>query len=112
MYINGEEVIVAEKGVAQIFMHDRSQVVRLPLEFRLPGDRVRVRRVKEGILLEPIVTDLDAWFGELDRFKDVPFMEDGRRQPAMPDDLPAPRSVKRHAWRAVYALAKVKPTIE
>ncbi len=63
----------------------RSQAVRLPLAFRLPGDRVRVRRVEGGILLEPIVTDLDAWFSELDRFADVPFMEDGRRQPPMPE---------------------------
>ncbi len=37
-----------------------------------------------GILLEPIVTDLDEWFRELDRFADVPFMEEGRRQPPMP----------------------------
>jgi antitoxin VapB len=45
---------------------------------------VRVRRVEGGILLEPMVTDIDAWFAELDRFADVPFMEDGRRQPPMP----------------------------
>ena len=54
------------------------------MAFRLPGDRVRVRRVERGILLEPIVTDLDTWFTELDRFADVPFMDDGRRQPPMP----------------------------
>ncbi|HLZ08660.1 MAG TPA: type II toxin-antitoxin system VapB family antitoxin [Chloroflexota bacterium] len=78
-----------ETGIARIFRHGRSQAVRLPLAFRLPGDRVRVRRVGNGILLEPIVTDLDTWFAELDRFADVPFMEDGRRQPPMPikDDL-------------------------
>jgi uncharacterized protein YndB with AHSA1/START domain len=29
--------------------------------------------------------DIDAWFAELDRFADVPFMEDGRRQPPMPE---------------------------
>ena len=71
-------------GIAKIFMHGRSQAVRLPLAFRLPGDRVRVRRVKRGILLEPIAADLDAWFAELDRFADVPFMEDGRQQPPLP----------------------------
>jgi antitoxin VapB len=74
-----------ESGIAKIFMHGRSQAVRLPLAFRLPGDRVRVRRVEGGILLEPIMTDLDTWFRELDRFADIPFMEDGRRQPAMPE---------------------------
>ena len=59
-----------ESGIARIFMHGRSQAVRLPLAFRLPGDRVRVRRVEGGILLEPMVADLDAWFRELDRFAD------------------------------------------
>ncbi len=74
-----------ESGIAKIFKHGRSQAVRLPLAFRLPGDRVRVRRVEGGILLEPIVTDLDTWFSDLDRFADVPFMEDGRQQPPMPE---------------------------
>ena len=80
---------MTETGVGRLFMHGRSQAVRLPLAFRLPGDRVRIRRVGGGILLEPIVTDVDSWFAELDRFADVPFMEDGRRQPPAPeaDDL-------------------------
>ncbi|HZW33826.1 MAG TPA: AbrB/MazE/SpoVT family DNA-binding domain-containing protein [Isosphaeraceae bacterium] len=76
---------MSESGIARIFKHGRSQAVRLPLAFRLPGDRVRVRRVEGGILLEPISVDPDAWFAELDHFADVPFMEDGRRQPPMPD---------------------------
>ena len=76
--------IMNETGIAKLFKHGRSQAVRLPLAFRLPGDRVRVRRVAGGILLEPIVTDLDAWFAELDRFVEVPLMEEGRHQPPMP----------------------------
>jgi antitoxin VapB len=79
------EGAMADTGIAKIFMHGRSQAVRLPLAFRLPGDRVRVRRVEGGILLEPMVTDLDTWFAELDRFADVPFMEEGRLQPPMPE---------------------------
>ena len=75
---------MAKTGIARIFLHGRSQAVRLPLAFRLPGDRVRVRRVKSGILLEPMSTDVAAWFADLDRFARVPFMEDGRRQPPMP----------------------------
>jgi len=75
---------LSDTGIAKIFMHGRSQAVRLPLAFRLPGDRVRVRRVNRGILLEPMVTDVDAWFAELDRFADVPFVEDGRCQPPTP----------------------------
>jgi len=79
------ETTVGDTGIAKIFMHGRSQAVRLPLAFRLPGDRVRVKRVEGGILLESMVTDIDAWFAELDRFTDVPYMEDGRRQPPMPE---------------------------
>jgi len=75
---------MSETGIAKIFMHGRSQAVRLPLAFRLPGDPVRVRRVKTRILLEPMATDIDVWFAELDRFAGVPFMEGGRRQPQMP----------------------------
>lgn len=75
---------MTETGTARIFMHGRSQAVRLPQAFRLPGSRVRVRRVRDGVLLEPIVTDIDAWFAEMDRFADVPFMEDGRKQPPLP----------------------------
>ena len=91
IYIEGiyqshrEVAVVSDTGVAKIFMHGRSQAVRLPLAFRLSGDRVRVRRVKGGILLEPMAADIDAWFAELDRFADVPLMEDGRRQPPMPE---------------------------
>ena len=61
-----EVTVMSNTGIAKIFMHGRSQAVRLPLAFRLPGDRVRVRRVKSGFLLEP--TDIEAWFAELDRF--------------------------------------------
>ena len=77
---------MANTAIAKLFKHGRSQAVRLPKEFRLPGDRVRVRRVDGGVLLEPMSTDIDAWFAELDRFLDVPFMEDGREQPPTPED--------------------------
>jgi antitoxin VapB len=80
---------MAETAIARIFTHGRSQAVRLPKEFRLPGDRVRVRHVGDGVLLEPIASDIDGWFAELDRFADVPLFEDGRNQPSAPaaDDI-------------------------
>jgi antitoxin VapB len=77
---------MSDTCIARIFKNGRSQAVRLPMAFRLPVDRVRVRRVERGVLLEPIISDLDAWFAEMDRFANVPFMEGGRRQPPMPDD--------------------------
>jgi antitoxin VapB len=80
---------VANSGIARLFTHGRSQAVRLPREFRFTGDRVRIRRVGRAVLLEPLDTDIEAWFAELDRFADVPFMEEGRAQPP----LPAPKAV-------------------
>ena len=75
---------MTETAIAKLFTHGRSQAVRLPKEFRLPGDRVRVRHVGNGVLLEPIASDVDAWFNELDRFSDVPFFDEGRSQPPAP----------------------------
>jgi len=75
-----------DAGTARLFMNGRSQAVRLPREFRFEGDRVRVRRVGRGVILEPLVTDVASWFAELDRLSaDLgPFMPDGRRQPSTP----------------------------
>jgi antitoxin VapB len=58
--------------------------VRLPKEFRFAGDRVRIKRQGNGVLLEPLVNDTAEWFAELDRFADEPFMKGGRKQPAAP----------------------------
>ena len=75
---------MTKSDIAKLFQNGRSQAVRLPREFRFEGDRVRVRRVPQGVLLEPLIPDAATWFEELDRFNDEPFMSDGRHQPATP----------------------------
>ena len=83
---------MSETATAKLFMHGRSQAVRLPKEFRLPGTEVRVRKVGSGVMLEPIVKrtreEIRAMFAEIDRLaeKHGPFMPDGREQPPMPPD--------------------------
>ena len=52
---------------AKLFRNGNSPAVRLPQEFRFTGDKVRVRRVGNGVLLEPAEFDLEAWFAEMDR---------------------------------------------
>ena len=80
---------------AKVFKTGRSQAIRLPHELRFVGDRVRVRRAGRGVLVEPMFTDVSAWFAELDRLATEPFMPAGRQQPRTPrrdvfdDDLPA-----------------------
>ena len=73
-----------DTAIAKLFRNGRSQAVRLPREFRFEGDRVRVRRVGSGIMLEPILTT-GAWFAELDALgSGEPFMGEGRNQPPTP----------------------------
>jgi antitoxin VapB len=67
--------------IARLMTQGEDQILLLPAAFRLTGDRVRLRRVEGGILIEPIITDLDRWFAELDRFADIPFLEDECPQP-------------------------------
>ena len=75
---------MAKTGTARLFRNGRSQAVRLPKEFRFDGDRVRVRRVPEGVLLQPMITDVKEWFAAMDRRRGDPFLKEGRKQPKTP----------------------------
>jgi antitoxin VapB len=82
-----------DTATAKLFKHGRSQAVRLPKEFRLPGTEVRVRRVGRGVLLEPMVrslADIQAVFAEIDRLGGKDFLPEGR--PAQPP-MPQPRKI-------------------
>ena len=48
---------------AKIFWSGRSQAVRLPKEFRMNGDAVRIRRQGSAVILEPLVSDWE-WLDE------------------------------------------------
>lgn len=70
-------------GIGKLFRNGRSQAVRLPQEFRFAGDRVRIRRVGRGVMLEPVISDVTEWFAAMDRFAEEPFMQgDERQKPA------------------------------
>jgi len=75
--------MMPEAGVAKLFRNGRSQAVRLPQEFRFRGDRVRIRRMGVGVLLEPILEPKE-WFEELDQLATESFMAEGRNQPEPP----------------------------
>jgi antitoxin VapB len=75
---------MAKSGLAKLFRNGRSQAVRLPKEFRFEGDAVRVRRVPEGLLLEPMISDTAKWFAAMDRRRGEPFLKTGRKQPQAP----------------------------
>lgn len=39
---------------AKLFRNNRSQAVRIPVEFELPGDRVMIHREGSKLIIEPV----------------------------------------------------------
>ena len=74
------------RAIAKLFTHGRSQAVRLPKEFRFEGTEVRVSKVGERVILEPIGARRAMPWDQIDALGDAPFMPEGREQPAMPAD--------------------------
>ena len=75
------------RTTAKLFMHGRSQAVRLPKEFRMPGTEVRVSRFGDRVMLEPMEPkSAAAVWDAIDALGTEPFMPAGREQPPMPED--------------------------
>src|SRR5260221_11285287 len=92
IYINGIYHIAGTRrrrtmsSTAKLFKHGRSQAVRLPKEFRFEGTEVRVSKVGDKVILEPLnkqPIDLDKFWAELDALGARDFLPDG-----IPDDPP------------------------
>lgn len=75
---------MSDTAIARLFRNGRSQAVRLPQAFRFPGDRVRIRRLGRGVLLEPLLLEADDWFGEMDRLGAGSLLPEAREQPLAP----------------------------
>jgi antitoxin VapB len=71
---------MAKVKVAKLFRNGRSQAVRLPKEFRFEGDRVRVRKVEGGVMLEPMISDPEEWLAKLKSFGPANIFPKGRKQ--------------------------------
>ncbi|MFI0397846.1 MAG: antitoxin [Thiolinea sp.] len=67
---------------AKIFQNGRSQAIRLPKAFRLPGTEVKISRDGSRIILEPLEQSWDDWLLAIEQFSDD-FMAEGRDQPAV-----------------------------
>ena len=68
-------------NTAKLFKSGNSQAVRLPKEFRLPGERVKIFRRGNQIILEPVEESWDVFWASFDEFPDD-FMAEGRCQPS------------------------------
>lgn len=90
-------------ATAKLFMDGDSQMVLLPEEFRFEGTEVRVSKVGDKVILEPVDRkpfDAAAWRASLQEFQDIPFMEDGRDQGANNQEPLKNPSFDLEAWFA------------
>ena len=77
---------------AKLFRNNRSQAVRIPVEFELPGDRVLIHREGNKLIIEPVsrptnlIELLAEWRTEppLAPEDQFPAVED---MPAKPEDI-------------------------
>ena len=69
---------------AKLFRHGGSQAVRLPREFRFPGDKVRIRKVGKSVVLDPVTDDPEVWLAELKKIPADPDFMKRRKQPKTP----------------------------
>ena len=65
---------------AKLFWTGRSQAVRLPKEFRMDGEEVRIRKQGGAVVLEPVATDW-AWLDVIQGKFSEDFLAAGRNQP-------------------------------
>lgn len=70
---------------AEVVQNGDLQHVRLPLQFQLKAEHVRVSQDGNRIVLEPMVLSGEEWLASLEEFGDQPFMPEGREQPPFPE---------------------------
>ena len=68
---------------AKLFWSGRSQAVRLPRQFRMEGNEVRIRRQGAAVILEPVASDW-GWLDEIIGKFSADFLADGHNQPELP----------------------------
>jgi antitoxin VapB len=66
----------------KLFQNGNSQAVRLPKEFRMPGNEVKISKKGNQIIIEPLEITWDTLFESLAEFPED-FMEEGRNQAAV-----------------------------
>jgi antitoxin VapB len=73
--------------ITTLFQNGRSQAVRLPKEMRLPGREVTIRRLGDGVFIEPVLeTSWPDGFFEAIRIEDEAFARpDQGTTPSAPD---------------------------
>ena len=73
---------------AKLFKNGQSQAVRVPKDFRMPGDEVYIKRQGQAIILLPIEKSWDILFDSLDHFeKDLKIVRDQPQESQVREQL-------------------------
>lgn len=72
---------------AKLFQNGQSQAVRLPKEFRLPGDEVYIKKQGSAVVLIPQVNSWDSLLESLGKFSDD-YLADREQPPQQDRDAP------------------------
>jgi antitoxin VapB len=77
-----------ESKVVSLFRNGRNQAVRIPVEFELPGNKARMHREGDRLVIEPVrkrglAALLASWepLGEDDKFPEI------KDSPVEPEDI-------------------------
>ena len=72
---------------AKLFQNGQSQAVRLPKAFRLPGDKVYIKKVGNAVILLPLQQPWETLFESLQLFSDD-FMDERNQPPQQQREAP------------------------
>ena len=70
-------------ATAKVFQSGNSQAVRLPKEYAVQADELRIRKIGDRLVLSPVHDRWSAYRESLGLFTEDLF-EDGREQPIAP----------------------------
>jgi antitoxin VapB len=81
-----EDAVAGDAREVRLFRNNRSQAIRIPVEFELPGNRAVIRKEGDRLIIEPVqeagLLGLLAQWEPLD--EEFPEIED---TPAPPEDV-------------------------
>lgn len=72
---------------AKLFQNGQSQAVRLPKAFRLPGDRVYIKKIGNAVILLPLQQSWETLFESLQLFSED-FMDEPNQPPQQQREEP------------------------
>ena len=79
-----------DKTIAHITTDGDEQIVLLPEDINLPGEELKITRIGNALVLEPVTewsqARIAAWAANMDAYRDLGVPADWLERPPMPPD--------------------------